>query len=270
MTTTIAHLSDLHFGTEDPEIAGALAEDLRRERPTVIAVSGDVTQRAREEEFLAARAWLDSLPAPAVVVPGNHDVPLWNLPRRLLRPLAAWSSAFDGDEPEWHDEQLLLLGVNTARSGVVSAGRVNQGQIDRVKRSLSKLGDGRLRVIVAHHPFAPGPRHGLVGRHGVALAAFACAGLDLVLAGHHHVGFAGDLRDWHVGLTRSMLVSHAGTAFSHRRRGAENAWTRIDVSAPDRIRFEVHGWSGTRFRPTSSVAFHRAGDHWERTARSRT
>ena len=263
--TTIAHLSDLHFGTEEPAIADALAEDLRRERPTVIAVSGDVTQRAKDAEFRAARAWLDSLPAPSLVVPGNHDVPLWNVARRLFRPLDAFHEYFDGGDPEWHDDNLLLLGVNTARSGVVSAGRVNEDQIERVKSSLESLGEGRLRVVVAHHPFAPGPRHGLVGRSGVALAAFACAGLDLVLAGHHHVGFAGDLRDWHVGLTRAVLVSHAGTAFSRRRRGEENAWTRIDVSDPDRIRFEVHGWDGRKFRPTSAVAFRRAGDHWEKS-----
>ena len=262
---TIAHLSDLHFGAEDGQLVQPLAEDVAAAAPTVVAVSGDLTQRARPHEFSAARAWLDRLPAPSVVVPGNHDVPLYDLFRRTLHPLSRFRRYVHADpDPVWHDDRLLVLGVNTARSAVVSSGRVSTRQIDLVHGRLDALGEGRARVLVAHHPFAPSTAHGMVGRGKLALRRFAAAGLDLVLAGHHHLGFSGELSEWHVGLASSVLVSQAGTALSHRRRGDANEWTLIALDDRSRAAFTVRSWDGRRFRTTLETRFRRTRGRWER------
>lgn len=258
---TIAHLSDLHFGAEDAAIAHALEDDLAAAAPNLIAVSGDVTQRARPREFDAARAWIDRLPGAKVVVPGNHDVPLWDVVRRAVRPFERYRRAFGELEPLWEDDELLVMGVNTARSMTISSGRINESQVERVRERIAEDAARRLRVVVAHHPFVEA-HHGVVGRGHSAMREFAEAGLDLVLAGHHHTVFTGLLGDWHVGLTSSMLVSHASTALSHRRRGGEkNGWTRIDVE-PDQIAFHVREWDGTRFLLAKEACFRRAGSRW--------
>src|SRR3954469_2042372 len=86
---TIIHLSDLHFGRTDPSVVEPLVATVAELRPDAIAVSGDLTQRARGEQFREARAFLDRLPpVPQIVVPGNHDVPLWNAFKRFAQPLA--------------------------------------------------------------------------------------------------------------------------------------------------------------------------------------
>lgn len=258
---TLAHLSDLHFGAEDRRLAHLLAKDLELANPDVIAVSGDVTQRARSREFAAAREWIESLPGAKVVVPGNHDVPLWNLLRRTVRPFEAWRRAFGEPEPLWEDDAMLVIGVNTARSLTISAGRIDDEQVGRVRRRLEADSSRRVRVIVAHHPFVEA-HHRIVGRGHRVMRELAEAGLDLVLAGHHHAAFTGSLGDWHVGLASSMLVSHASTALSHRRREEhDNGWTRIDVE-PERIAFQVREPAGDGFVTAKSAYFRREARGW--------
>lgn len=261
---TLAHLSDLHFGAEDRVLAERLAEDVARAEPTVIAISGDLTQRARPREFAAAKAWIDRLPGAKVVVPGNHDVPLWNVLRRAMRPLERYRRILrTATDPVWADDGLLVVGVNTARSATISAGRISDEQVARVRTVLATHGVGRLRVLVAHHPFAATERHSVVGGGHSAIAAFAAAGLDLVLGGHHHVPFAGELGEWHVGLASTVLVSHAATALSPRLRGHANGWTHIVVRG-NRVSFDVRAWNGTRFHTLTGASFRRTAAGWTR------
>lgn len=262
---TIAHLSDLHFGAEDPALTEPLAEDIAAALPSVVAVSGDVTQRAKPIEFAAAKLWLEGLPGAKVIVPGNHDVPLWDVLRRTVRPLDRYRRLLDAEtDPVWEDERLLVIGVNTARSLAISHGRISEEQVSRIRARLGADQPRRTRVLVAHHPFVAA-RHSLVGRGRRAIDAFATAGLDLVLAGHHHTVFAGVLGEWHVGIASSVLVSHASTALSHRTRGEPNGWTRIDV-AGETIAFDVREWNGTRFHSAKHATFRRTGGGWERAA----
>lgn len=257
----IAHLSDLHFGAEDPALKGPLAADIAAAQPDVVAVSGDLTQRAKTREFVAAHAWLRELPGAKVTVPGNHDVPFWDVMRRTVGPLERYRRVLQTEpDSEWGDDTLLVLGINTARSLTLSAGRISEGQIERVRSRLVSDGRRRTRVLVAHHPFVAA-HHGLVGRGRSAITAFAEAGLDLVLAGHHHAVFAGSLGDWHVGLASSVLVSHASTALSHRRRGEANGWTRIEATK-DTIAFDVREWDGSRFRSAKQASFVRTAGGW--------
>src|SRR5919202_5053344 len=121
----IAHLSDLHFGRIDERVVGPLAEAVRDARPSLVVVSGDLTQRARTRQFREARAFLDSLPRPQIVVPGNHDVPLWDVLARFTRPLEKFRRSISDDlEPFSDDEEMAVAGVNTARSLTRKYGRI--------------------------------------------------------------------------------------------------------------------------------------------------
>jgi 3',5'-cyclic AMP phosphodiesterase CpdA len=114
---TIVHLSDIHFGSVDTSVLGPLKETVKQIKPDLVAVSGDLTQRARSSQFIAARAFLDSLPKPQIVVPGNHDVPLYNVFSRFLTGLDKYRRYITDDlQPAYIDEEIAVFGVNTARS----------------------------------------------------------------------------------------------------------------------------------------------------------
>src|SRR4051794_12900869 len=127
---TLVHLSDLHFGRTDPAVIEPLLDTVRAIAPHVVVVSGDLTQRARSAEFEEARRFLAALPSPQIVVPGNHDVPLYNVFKRTLRPLAGFARYITTDlSPAYADGEIAILGINTARSMVIKNGRINEQQI---------------------------------------------------------------------------------------------------------------------------------------------
>ena len=129
----IVHLSDIHFGRVDPATIEPLASAITRRSPDLLAVSGDLTQRARRREFAAARSFLDALPFPRLVIPGNHDVPLHNVFTRFLTPLARYRRAITDDlSPVHRDDEMIVVGVNTARSWTWGEGRINAKQVDDV------------------------------------------------------------------------------------------------------------------------------------------
>ena len=124
--TTLAHISDLHFGAESPEVVEGLVEDLASIEPSLLVVSGDLTQRARRKEFAAARLFLDRIPSLRLVVPGNHDIPLFDLVRRFASPLARFRRYIDPDvDPFFSTDTVAVLGMNTARSNTWKDGRVS-------------------------------------------------------------------------------------------------------------------------------------------------
>jgi len=265
---TIAHISDLHFGREDPAIVGALREDLKRAEPDLVAVSGDLTQRARRREFAAARAFLHGLDAPVLAVPGNHDIPLFDLARRLLQPLDRYRQYIhEDDNPFLEDEEMAVLGLNTARASELRGdGRISLSQIEVLRRRLEPLPPDRVKVLVTHHPFVPapaGPQQALVGRGLLGLQAAEAAGVDVVLAGHLHRGFAGDVRTHHVSIKRSILVFQAGTAVSTRLRGEPNSYNLILLDPP-RLSCTVHAWDGQGFRPLAPTRFIKTDDEWRK------
>ncbi|HZV65877.1 MAG TPA: metallophosphoesterase, partial [Telluria sp.] len=149
---TLVHLSDLHFGRVDALLLDPLRELVRRLAPDLVVVSGDLTQRARSAQFEAARAWLDTLPGPQIIVPGNHDISLYNVFRRFLQPLERYRRYITDDlAPVYKDEEIAVLGVNTARSLTFKDGRINREQIAALRGRLAGL-DGRTKVVVTHHP----------------------------------------------------------------------------------------------------------------------
>src|SRR5471032_2619112 len=174
---TIVHLSDLHFGRVDQQLLRPLQQLVDRLAPDVVVVSGDLTQRAKTEEFKAARAFLDTLPGPQIVVPGNHDIPLYNVASRFLAPLRKYTRYVTLDlTPEYVDEEIAVLGINTARSLTFKDGRVNREQIAQIGTRLVALSPALTRIIVSHHPFDLPDQLGednLVARAPQAMAAFA-------------------------------------------------------------------------------------------------
>jgi 3',5'-cyclic AMP phosphodiesterase CpdA len=265
----IAHISDLHFGTEDPAAVEGLIADIVAANPHLVAVSGDLTQRAKRHEYAAARAFLDRIPFPQLVVPGNHDIPLYDVGRRFLRPLHRYRRYITADmSPTYVDDEIAVLGINTARSATWKNGRISLDQIRGVRTALCDGSPSLFRVCVTHHPFLPPPTGvppQLVGRGPLALQTMQACAVDLLLAGHLHVVYSGDVRTYHVDVKRSILVAQAGTAVSHRRRGEPNAYNLIDIEPAEgdgRVTIEVRVWSEGMFRTGTTTRYEKREGSW--------
>ncbi len=263
----IAHLSDLHFGRHDPAVAEGLVADLAAHKPDLVVISGDLTQRARHREFAAAREFLARLTAPTVAVPGNHDVPLYNIARRAFRPLKRFARYItDVEHPFFADAEIAVLGINTARSLALASGRVSHDQMHAMRVMFHAVPSGCLRVLAAHHPLlAPphAPERRLVGRAERALDAIADAGIELLLTGHHHQVFTGDVVAQPLTLGRSVLVSEAGTAISTRRRGEVNSYNLIRV-AGRQVGYAQRAWAGDGFVTAQAQLYAHDGGRWAR------
>jgi len=265
---TIAHISDLHFGSQDPALVEALVDEVAALRPAVVAISGELTQRARRREFLQARAFLDRLPVPVIAVPGNHDIPLFNLYRRFFAPVAKFRRHVSADlTPLYADDEIAVLGINSARSNVFKEGRIAHRQIELLHQRLDRLAPQVLKILVVHHPFIPhpdDPRRTMV-KHGAELLAVAEeSGLDLILAGHTHLGYGDDVRSLYQGIERSILVFQAGTATARSLRGGEsNSYNLVTVDG-SQLGLEVRAWDGGGFVTDFTIAYRREGDEWRR------
>jgi len=262
----IAHISDLHFGRHDPLIAEALLADLAAEKPDLVAVSGDLTQRARRQEFAAAREFLDRLVAPVIAVPGNHDVPLYNPLRRVFRPLERFRRHITAQHnPFFADAELAVLGINTARAASFSNGRISHHQMDEIRALFAQLSGEHFRVLVTHHPLLPplfAPDRQIVGRAEPALEAVAKAGVDLLLTGHYHQASSRNVTSHHLTTKRTVLVSQAGTAISTRRRGEVNSYNFIRIDGRRRVSCEQREWDGSRFTTTTAEHYRHFDGHW--------
>ncbi|WP_158043884.1 metallophosphoesterase family protein [Skermanella pratensis] len=267
----LAHISDLHFGRIDESVVEALLTDLAEVRPDLIVVSGDLTQRGHHDQFQAARAFLQRLESPYLVVPGNHDIPGINLLARFAAPLRRYRRYIERDlRPLHRDAEIAVLGLNTARPVGLhwnwSHGRINAEQIAHARQVFDTVEPDVFKVVVTHHPFLPppdAPETRLVGRASLALRTFEACGVDLLLAGHLHRGYHGDVRTHHTAVKRSILVAQASTATSTRLRNEPNAYNLIEVDG-DRIGFGVRVWDGTGFRHGAAGRFVRRHGHWER------
>jgi 3',5'-cyclic AMP phosphodiesterase CpdA len=263
----IAHLSDLHFGRVDPGACRSLNAALAAVKPDLVVVSGDLTQRARRSEFRRARAFLDELPAPVLVVPGNHDVPLWNPLRRFLDPLGRYRRLVTPDLAPFHcDDQVAVLGVNTARSLTVKDGRISRQQIERAEATLAGVPADRIRVVVTHHPFegrSALDQSDVVGRASQAMAAFAGSQVDMILSGHLHASRIDPSGARYRIAGYSALLVQAGTALSTRRRAEANAFNLIRIDA-GRIGIECRRWQRNEggFAPAPTLWYARGSTGW--------
>ena len=216
--TALLQISDPHFGTEQPHVVEALVRFAHEQRPEVVVLSGDITQRARRPQFAAARAFASRLGAPLLAIPGNHDIPLFNLYARLVRPYAGHVEAFGNElEPVYLSHELMVLCVNTTRPHRHKNGEVSEAQIERVAERLATAVRPQLRVVVVHQPAAvtrASDRTNLLRGHAAAVRRWAAAGADIVMGGHVHLPYVVPMTN----LTRPLWVVQAGTAVSSRVR----------------------------------------------------
>ncbi len=222
--SVVLHISDTHFGTAQPPVVEALVALAHQQRPDLVVLSGDITQRARPEQFCAARSFTDRLGAPVLAIPGNHDIPLFDVWARLISPYARYRVAFGQElEPVHMSHDLLVVGVNTTRASRHKNGEVSQTQIDRVAALLAAASPQQLRVVAVHQPVAvtqASDIKNLLRGHAAATRAWSAAGADLVLGGHIHLPYTLALP----GLARPLWAVQAGTAVSSRiRSGVPNS-----------------------------------------------
>ena len=266
---TLIHLSDLHFGRVDEALLDPLIAAANEIKPDLVVVSGDLTQRARSDQFKAARRFIDRLPGEKLIVPGNHDVPLWNVFARVMTPLSKFRKHVTDDlSPMFVDDEIAVVGINTARSMVVKSGRINHAQINEVHDKLCALHDHMTKIIVTHHPFdLPEDRDDvhLVGRAKLAMKTFAACGADVLLAGHFHTSHAGSTLERYRIVGHAALVIQAGTATSTRGRGETNSFNVLRIQHPG-IALQRYDWDvlTRRFQPAAIDFFESAGGEWVR------
>lgn len=268
----IVHLSDLHFGAHDETIVAAVRREVDAVSPDLVIVSGDFTQRAKTEQFQEACAFLERLRDAGhemLAVPGNHDVPLYDVIRRFLSPLARYKRFIDDTLCPWHQlPGVSVLGLNTARSLTIKDGRLNSEQVDFVRKHFAETPKGDLKLLVTHHPlFAlPVDDQGLlgraIGRQELALDVVNELGIDLLLAGHNHRASTYEARDL---VTRAggALVVQAGTATSIRLREEEQSFNILEV-APDTVTVGLKRWTGQAFEGAEPTRFTKSDGAWHR------
>src|SRR4051812_43226326 len=266
--TRLVHLSDLHFGAHDEMLVLAVEEKIGALKPDLVVISGDFTQRARVEQFKDACDFLERLRDAGfdvLGVPGNHDVPLYDVLRRFLSPLTRYRRFVEDSLcPFVELDGVAVLGINTARSLTFKDGRISSEQIEFIRETFSRTPSENVRVLVTHHPmFAVPVGEGVeraVGRHELALDAIEESGVDLLLAGHAHhasVHSAADL------VTRAggALVIQAGTATSTRVREQSQSFNVIDIENGN-VTLTVECWCETGFEPKVAQKFEYHEGRW--------
>jgi 3',5'-cyclic AMP phosphodiesterase CpdA len=275
----IAHLSDVHFGAHDPAIVATLESLLQELKPDLVVVSGDFTQRARVSQYRLACEFLDRLEQAGLTVlgvPGNHDIPLYDIARRFARPLHRYRRYIDAELCPWFEnDDIAVLGINTARSLTFKDGRISHEQMALIRDRFHDVAPQKTRILVTHHPlFAMpiGESEGLtqtVGRHGAALEAIGEAGVHLLLAGHFHRAYSRSAREM-VETAGPELVIQAGTATSTRVRGDERqSFNWIDVRRVEQVELTVFAWSESGFAPGAPARFAFDGRIWRQEATSK-
>ena len=264
----LVHLSDLHFGAHDDDLVTAVEQRIDALKPDLIVISGDFTQRARTEQFKEACEFLERIRDrghEVLGVPGNHDVPLYDVLRRFLSPLTRYRRYIDETLcPFIELSGVAVLGINTARSLTFKDGRISKEQVEFIRETFSRTDPDATRVLVTHHPLYAVPVgdeiERAVGRQELALDAIEEAGVDLLLAGHAHHASAHDASEL---VTRSggALVVQAGTATSTRVREQEQSFNTIDIDA-GRVTVTVNAWTGSAFTPADAQPYQYRDGRW--------
>ena len=261
--TTIAHISDIHFGREVPTVIEGLLDALYELKPDLLIASGDITQRATDEQFHQAQQFFHDLPWPAFIVPGNHDLSATNLVERFFYPWQKWQHYINPElEPVLSQPNYTVVGVNTARAAGWyfdwSRGQIEAQQITRITQLLTLVPETNLRLLVAHHPFwlpAKYAHRDLVQGRNQALQAFQSAGVDIILSGHIHLAYTR--------LMQGVIISHTGTTFSDRLLDHNPNSFNIIRGNREQLEVTVMAWHSPQFEPISQQLFKRQTGNWQ-------
>jgi 3',5'-cyclic AMP phosphodiesterase CpdA len=269
---TLLHVSDLHFGPPYHPDAGEAVQRFAAElQPDVIVASGDFTQRAREEQFREAREYLDRLPrVPLVVVPGNHDVPLYRAAARIFSPYTLYRRYISEELDTVTDvpgARIVALNSTAPLRAVVN-GRIHRWQLELAARAFESTPPGTHRIVVAHHHFAPPPDWeggDVMPRAKRALDAFTAMRVDIILGGHLHRSYIGNSLDVYAGADREhgIVIAQSGTSTSRRGRAREREKNTFNLLKLDGRAVEVTHYmffdDAGDFVPTSRHTFFRRG-----------
>lgn len=261
--TRILHLSDIHFGAVDDRLVDPFLALAHRLRPDLCVISGDLTQRAREDQFHAARDFTGRLPGPVLCVPGNHDVPLYNLPARLFAPFVGYRRRFADDlEPQVRLSDAVVQGVNTTNPLAWKSGYLRPASVRKMTAAFKAAAPGQWCIAVMHHapvPAADGTPAD-IAYPAQALSALARAGADIVLSGHTHMPHTGFAE-----MAAGVLFLQVGTAISTRLKTGTNDVALVTLGAGQ---VTVESWlsplGATEFTPGPIQTYVRPGAVWQK------
>lgn len=269
--TRILQISDLHFGPPfEPEVAEAVLRAVPELQPDAVVVSGDLTQRAKRQQFLEARHYFDRFaPIPLLVIPGNHDVPLYRVFERLTRPHALYREIICDDlNPVLEVGNVVLVGLDsTAPRRSISNGIIYRDQLAHVERTLTQVPEDKVRIVVAHHHFAPGHDRVIdisMPKTRRAIDCFVDHRVEMILGGHLHRAYIGNSLDFYPSTRdRGLIIVQCGTTTSSRGKGRErdeNTFNVIDVG-PDTLTVThfLYYAQDDKFAPLSRHIFPRRG-----------
>jgi 3',5'-cyclic AMP phosphodiesterase CpdA len=244
--STLLQISDAHFGTEQELVVAALSALSAHLEPELVILSGDITQRARRAQFEAARVFAEALARPFVAIPGNHDIPLYNVFARMFWPYGNYMRAFGSElEPEFESESLLVLCANTTRPRRHKDGEISPEQIARISERLRSSPREQMRVVVTHQPvhvIRQEDEVNLLHGHEEAVRAWSQAGADIMMGGHIHLPYVRALSDRFQNLARRSWCVQAGTATSWRIRGQIPNSVNVLKHAPGELVCSVERW----------------------------
>ncbi|QVW26073.1 metallophosphoesterase [Pseudomonas hormoni] len=264
--TSLLHISDTHFGTEQPPVMQAFETHVKAHGADLVLFTGDITQRARREQFASAQAFIKRIKdygVPQVLtIPGNHDIPMYNLLARIFSPYGNYRRYIDSNlAPIFENDDALIIGLNTTHPTRRKAGKVTARQVEEVAERLQKCDPQKLRIVVAHQPFgsivASDRRNLQIGARA-ALERWASSGLDLVMGGHIHLPYVLALSTQYAGLSKEIWGVQAGTTLSSRIRGnSPNSFNRLYLDKRTRqVAIERWEYSDSRAAFERSAEFH--------------
>lgn len=261
----IAHLSDLHFGTETPAVLDQLGQSVRAFEPHLLVVTGDLTQRAHASQFRSARRFLDTLPSPQLIIPGNHDIaPLYKPLHRMFAPYARYQRYVTRElDGAFYDDELLVLALSSVQPFRWKEGTISYRQLEWIAEYAQRF-PNQLRMLAAHHPLVEAEttaRTRRLRRHSALMRVLDTADIAVCLSGHLHTSFSG-LAVTPLDDAGSVLAVHASTATSTRLRGHENAYNQLTLDG-SRLCVDAVGYDGKTFRRLASSAYERQAGVWQ-------
>lgn len=270
---TIIHLSDLHFGNADKKRIPGLLRKISAISPDLVIISGDLTERGTEKQYKEAREFISSIKRPLFIIPGNHDIPLYNLYKRLTAPFAKYHQFISSDtSPSYRDADLCIVGINSVRRYSIASGGIAKKQVEEAEALLRSASAESVKIVVSHHPFDMPPiegyrkyTHRLMKRAGSALERLSRSGADLFLSGHLHIPFTGDSTTRHKIKGWSGILVHAGTATSVRTRGVSVSFNVLRIASPSLVVEHYHGnGNDADYALSETYRFKKNGSGWEK------
>lgn len=273
----ILQISDVHFGPfYVPEVGNALLRAVQELESDVLIISGDFTQRAKREQFAEARKFLDQLPAcPTVVTPGNHDVPLYRVFERIFNPYGLYKEFISKDlDMVLQSEEAVIVALNSTKPlQAIVNGRIARWQLKFCEDAFRNAPPDALRIVVAHHHFAPAPDYEggqVMPKAKRAIDCFTDLKVDMVIGGHLHRAYIGNSLDVYPGEDRDhgIIIVQSGTSTSRRGRARErekNSFNHIRIAeGVVRITHYMYFSDLDGFAPVGRHLFPRAGTHYLR------